>query len=209
MQPPIVKAMRNLGHVVFETGNYNLNLFGIRDARDPDTYNDLLGCVCKVNGHWRVFYWHGTTDPGARYLKKPMKGTTGTASLVPGQYRGVYVIGPLGQTDYNALVQHGGEVAVFRDSNLDMTHDFEDSTIERGYFGINIHAPVTNPYNRDVDRTNQPGDGASAGCQVHATTSGFLEMMELCKRQIHEGHGTKFSYTLMLLEDVMAEFARA
>ena len=202
MLPPILTAMQQLGHTVFLNGDYNLNLFGIRDPRNADTYNDLIGCACKINGQWGVLYWHATTDPGGRYMTNPLAGTKGTASLVPGQYRGVWVIGPHGKSGYNALIQRGGQVDVYRDANLDLTHNYEDSTIERGYFGINIHAPISTPYSVSVDYTDKPVRSASAGCQVHATTQGFLDMMELCKRQVEHGHGDTFSYTLMLLEDV-------
>ena len=195
--PPILARMERLGFDVFTSGEYNLNLFGIRDARHADTYNDLIGCAYIADGTWRVEWWPATTDPGARYLKEPMKGTSGAASLVPGQYRGVWTIGPHGQSGYEALIQRGGTVRVFRDSNRDTIHDHAEESIQDGWFGINIHAPQLDPYDRIVDYSERTVGGWSAGCQVHATTLGFRRMMWLCYKQVEHGNGDRFSYTLM------------
>ena len=195
--PPILERMQRLGFVVFTSGDYNLNLFGIRDTRNPDTYNDWIGCAYLERGTWRAEWWPATTDPGGRYLQKPMKGTTGTASLVPGQYRRAWTIGPHGQTGYEALVQRGASVQVFRDSNRDAIHDHQPETIEDGWFGINIHAPQLDPYDRSVDLTNKTIGGWSAGCQVHATTAGFLRMMTLCRLQVRHRGDPWFTYTLL------------
>ena len=74
--------------------------------------------------------------------------------------------------------------------------DFNPDTLETGYFGINIHASSTRPY-EDEKETTRVGNW-SEGCQVHATSAGFRAMMDLCHKQI-EAHPTwtRFTYTLL------------
>ena len=198
MLPPILAQMALLGHEVFTNGDYNLNLFGIRS---PDIlsgeYNDLLGCAYKESGQWNVRYWLATTDPGLYYRESPLN-VNGTAILVPGQYKGVYSV-DLHAGKYLALCQRNGPVTVWRDDNKDdvLDHNVDE---ESGYFGINIHASSSTPYDQTRDRDADSDVGKwSAGCQVHATTTGFREMMGLVNKQLeaHPGWDKTFTYTLL------------
>lgn len=196
--PPVLAHLKSLGHAVFLNGDYNLNLFGIRSPDDESgVYNDLLGCAYKVDGQWHVRYWAATCDPGVYYRENPAN-VAGTAILVPGQYRNVYKINKH-RGKYDALCQINGKVTVWRDDNKDDTLDHEDGSEASGYYGINIHASSSDPYNenRDRDADTAQVNRWSAGCQVHATTTGFREMMDLCNKQIkHRGWKT-FTYTLV------------
>jgi len=200
MLPPVLQHMQSLGYAVF-TGDYNLNLFGIRaTSRSADSYDDFIGCAYQVGGLWQVEYWPATTDPGAYYLSTASEGfkVDGTAILVPGQYRGAYEVGPHGSTRYMALVQSGAPVKVYRDGNRDLVLDTDcSSEIEAGWLGINIHASSMQPYDEVKDKSNYSVGKWSGGCQVHATTTGFIRMMYLAQKQIEVTGYTTFSYTLL------------
>ena len=105
----------------------------------------------------------------------------GTAIMKEGQYRGAYKIGKH-RGKYDALVQTGGRVTVWRDNNRDSTLDMADPS--EGYFGINIHK--AGAFSANVDKW-------SAGCQVFANTDDFNEFMSICRKQ----PWPKFSYTLI------------
>lgn len=198
MLPPVLERIQSLGLKVFTNGDYNLNLFGIRSPdRVSGTYDDLLGCAYKVDGQWNVRYWAATTDPSLYYRESPLN-VKGTAILVPGQYVGVYTI-DMHAGKYLALCERAGPVTVWRDNDLDRVLD-EDVETESGYFGINIHASSSTPYDQTRDRDEDSDVGVwSAGCQVHATTTGFREMMDLVNKQIetHPSWEKAFTYTLL------------
>jgi hypothetical protein len=196
--PPVLERIQSLGFKVFTNGDYNLNLFGIRSPdRVSGTYDDLLGCAYKVDGQWVVRYWAATTDPSLYYRENPLN-VKGTAILVPGQYSGVYTI-DMHAGKYLALCQRNGPVTVWRDNDLDRVLD-EDLETDTGFFGINIHASSSTPYDQTRDRDEDSDIGRfSAGCQVHATTTGFREMMDLVNKQIeaHPSWEKAFTYTLL------------
>ena len=176
---------------VFENSAYNLNLFGIRSLdKSHETFNDLLGCAYKEsdNAEWRVAYWPATTDPGLYWLQNPMN-IDGTSALVADkQYRGAYKLGKH-QGKYEALVQSGAPVAVFRDNDRSKSHNYDPSTIVEGYFGINIHK---------AGKVSTQIGKWSAGCQVHSTESGFNDMMGLVKKQFeHHPSWSTVTYTLL------------
>ena len=193
MLPPVLQRIDTLGHEIFTGENYDLNLFGIRSAQiKSGDFDDWIGCAYRVRGEWRIHYWAATTDPGTYYLESPLN-VKGTAILVPGQYRGVYGIGT--HKSYEALTQQNGRVEVFRDRNRDRILDRDPDHVEEGYFGINIHASSSSPYedNKESVEVNR----WSAGCQVHATSEGFRDMMALAKLQIAETGVDTFTYTLI------------
>ena len=188
MLPPILEKVKSLGYAVFERGDYNLNIFGIRSKNHrANKFDDFLGCAFKIDGLWRVEYWEATTDPGRYWLQNPGR-VAGTAILVPGQYRGVYKIG--NHKTYEALVQTGGKVRVYRDANRDGNLDMDSSTIESGYFGINIHRSSSRGSSSNVEKW-------SAGCQVHKSIHSFNRMMQLAHKQVESGQGRSFTYTLL------------
>ena len=196
MLPPVLAHIQSLGHEVFTSGDYNLNLFGIRSSDySSGEFNDLMGCAYKADGQWIVAYWVATTDPGTYYRENPMN-VNGTAILVPGQYRSAWKIGKH-RGSYDALVQIA-PVKVYRDNNLDSILDHVGE--EAGLYGINLHASSSQPYDEGRDRdASEEVSRWSAGCQVHATVTGFREMMKLANKQIaeHPTWAQKFTYTLV------------
>lgn len=198
MLPPLLEYVKSLGHAVFTNGLYNLNIIGIR-KRDgtPDAFDDMMAVVYKDEEGWVQRMWPITTDPGLYYLMNEDKqlNPAGTAILKAGQYRGAYKIGPHGRTKYEALVQYGGKVTVWRDNDHDAELDYGVDPAT-GWFGINIHASSMSPYQGD-STTSKVGPW-SGGCQVFQNESDFREFMELCKAQIKEHPTwTKFTYTLV------------
>jgi len=186
--PAVLEHLKSLGHKVVWQGDYHLNLFGIRNPNaKANSFDDILGVAYTVNGMWRVHYWPGTTDPGTYWLENPMN-VDGTAILVEGQYLDTWVIGLHGS--YEALSQEAGVVQVYRDSNKDDILDLDPSTVQEGWFGINIHRSSTSGESTEVNKW-------SAGCQVHARIAGFDEMMCLAHKQVDVLGIDTFTFTLM------------
>ena len=191
MLPLILEHLENLGHEVFDGGDFDLNLFGIRCGLNTNAFDDLLGCAYKEDGAWKVEYWPATTDPGYYHLENPQN-IEGTAILVPGQYRGIWAL-DLHRKKYRALCQRNGPVKVYRDANRDTVLDLNSNTISEGFFGINIHKAGTS--SKRVDRW-------SAGCQVLAKEDDFERLLKLCLTQVAIHGWEKFTYTLITTDDL-------
>jgi hypothetical protein len=176
-------AMGKKKHIFFDSRlSYNLNIIGVR-KKNVIYRND--------DKEWEVLSAAATTDPGSTTLFKPLN-RKGTAILVPGQYRGSHKI-DLHAGKYAALRQTGAKVKVWRDDDKDSILDMDDSKIEEGYFGINIH------------RASRRGETAlvnsySAGCQVFQAIADFREFMELCETGALK-FTNNFTYTLLEEED--------
>lgn len=185
MTPYLLDLVAEKGYAVFKKGKYNLNIIGLRTSgSDANTFNDRLCVVYKDDKGWVTRTWEGTTDPGLYWREHPMN-VNGTAILCEGQYRGAYKIGKH-RGKYDALVQTGGRVTVWRDNNKDEKLDMESP--QDGYFGINLHKAGTN--STSVDKW-------SAGCQVWANEDDFEEFMKICKKQVETNGWKTFTYTLI------------
>jgi len=176
------------GYVFFEGRKpYDVNIIGVRsDEARANKFDDSLYVIYKNTlKDWEVRLYKITTDPGTYYLKNPMK-VTGTAIVVPGQYRSAYKRGT--HYTYEALVQRGkNPIKIYRDSNKDEILDMDPDSVVEGYFGINIHKAGSD--SKIVDRW-------SAGCQVFKTSSDFKDFMKLVCRS-EKYWGKYFSYTLL------------
>lgn len=182
---------------------YKLNVIGIRKKIDTNFFDDELWVIYKdKDGKYVEHKFSITTDPGRTSVlsrggrsntmvhvgNNVLKSVpTGTAILVPGQYKDTYAI-DRHRNQYNALCQRLGKVCVYRDRNKDSKHDMDKSTIECGFFGINIH--------RSNTTKSILVDGWSAGCQVFSTKAQFDEFMKLCETH-RKHHGNEFTYTLL------------
>ena len=93
---------------------------------------------------------------------------------------------------YEALVQRGNEVCVWRDRNADNVHDYGQNE-ECGYFGINIHRASRIVASQSVDQY-------SAGCQVIQDPDEYYDFIQRCKLQIEHNCWEKFTYTLLMGE---------
>jgi hypothetical protein len=184
-------AMKAKGYAFFESGDYNLNIIGIRNSdtgsKVTNVFDDLLTVSYKIGDVWHFKKWAATTDPGTKGVKE-FHNAQGVARLVPGQYRGSHAIG-LHQGKYEALKQ-AKPVKVYRDANKDMTYDTK--LITEGIYGINIHKA-------GADSTYV--ENWSEGCQVFKKSADFDEFMALVKKAATL-HGNSFTYTLLESKDL-------
>ena len=186
MRPVLLDYVASLGHTVFENGQYNLNIIGIRNKNHkPNCFDDRICVVFKDENGWITRTWECSTEPGTYWLENPMN-SGGTAIMVPGQYRGVYKIDKH-RGLYDALCQRGGTVKCFRDKNKDDIIDAEPDSITEGMYGINIHK--SGVHSTQVNNW-------SAGCQVFSTESDFEEFMSICYAARNKW-GNSFTYTLI------------
>lgn len=198
--PEVIQRAKSLGLQTWTTP-WRLWLYGIRSPnRTADSYDDVLGVV-YVNDQeeWVHHVWPGTTDPGHKSLMlkaeslQAAKEKGGTAILVPGQYVDTWTLDKHGKYKYLALTQRGGRTRVYRDPSEDIKLDLDPATIDKGWFGINIHASVSKGTPINASRVGLQ----SAGCQVHARADGFRNMMALSHNQIQRTGHRRFSYTLL------------
>ena len=193
----IKKAMLSKGYVWFDDSSnkgFDVNIVGIRNSNTgkkvTNIFDDYLTLSYKENGEWKFHQWAITTDPGTKAIKE-FHNPKGVARLVPNQYRGSHVIG-LHQGKYEALKQ-AKPVKVYRDKNKDMV--FDETTIEEGIFGINIHRS-----NKLTESTFV--ENWSEGCQVFKRVKDFNEFMSIMKKS-KKIHGNSFSYTLLTSNDIV------
>jgi hypothetical protein len=183
-----------LGYAFFEKKDYNLNIFGVRNASGKaDKFDDNISIIYKIDNQWVIDVYPATTEPGINILKKPIvKG--GTAILVPGQYRSVYKIDIHGgKRKYKAVCQRLGKVKIWRDDNRNRVPDYS-GTIHEGMYGINIHRQWGS---NDREYTG----GVSAGCQVFQSSVDFYEFMETCQIAA-DIYSNSFTYTLLDERDI-------
>jgi len=197
-------VLKEKDYAFFDKGKYNVNIIGTRsNERVADNFDDSIAVIYKGRSdEWIVDTYQITTDPGAFYLTDKSKWFTefGVAVLVPGQYRGTYKVGPHGSTKYEALVQTGNTVKVYRDNNLDNIVDADPARVHEGWYGINIHASAMRPYTED--RSTSKVGPWSGGCQVFKNSTDFREFMQLIKTSA-KYHGSKFTYTLLEEDDLI------
>lgn len=190
MSQVILDRVAQVGGVVFDNGDYDLNLVGIRSkSTESNQFNDALYAIYKERGMWIARWWPITTDPGLYWLHNPGN-RLGTAAVVADrQYRRVWTIGKH-RNKYTALVQTG-EISVHRDNNLDAKVDYEPDNIQTGYFGINCHRATTGTGGSvNVDKW-------SAGCQVFSKPQDFSAFMAICEKQVSQRGWESFTYTLL------------
>lgn len=180
----LINQLESLDFKVFKRP-YELNIVGERkDSTVPNSFDDKIFVFWKNdNNKWEGKEYKSTTDPGTFWLKKPMN-VNGTAILKAGQYIDTYKTGL--HKGKPALVQNK-PVTVIRDYDRNAILDFNNGKEYTGNFGINIHR---------AGKASTQVDQWSAGCQVFANESDFLEFLELVNR--HKSlHGDKFTYTLI------------
>ena len=190
-------AVIGKGYDWFSNGDYNVNIVGVRNSdtkgKVTNIYDDHITLSYKINGNWQFHCWQATTDPGSYWIDNPMNSRGGTAILVPGQYKGVYKIDKH-NGKYEALCQRNGKVKVYRDGNKDDEYDYDEDSIQDGYFGINIHRSSAYKVSNYINKY-------SAGCQVFADPDDFDEFMDVCYK-VSDEWGNKFTYTLIESKDI-------
>ena len=178
----------------FYTRDLDINLFGIRDPSNIDTFNDVIGICYLENNIPVIKKYKASTDPGKYYLLNPLS-SKGTAILVPGQYINVFTIGKH-KGSYEALVQNR-PVKVYRDRNRDLKLDY--SNIESGMFGINLHR--TSSYGSVINVGKY-----SAGCQILNSPNDLTEVLKLCKISMRKYSFKAITYTLFTLDQLRKQY---
>ena len=193
----IEAAVKAKGYKWFENGDYNLNIVGVRNAETlnevTNKFDDNLTLSYKVDGEWNYHCFDATTDPGKHWVDNVLN-EAGVAILKENQYRGSHKIG-LHQGKYEALRQQK-PVQVYRDNNLDNCYDLDESTLQEGIFGINIHRAT-----KWEGKKSTQIDKWSAGCQVIAANDDFRLFMEICNKS-KDIWGNSFTYTLINSDDL-------
>lgn len=191
--PVMIAAYKKKGYAFFTNGDYNLNLFAIRNTSGShdNTFNDLIGILYKVSGEWKLMRYDATVDPGYHYLQNPMS-SKGCAIMTEGQHRGAFKLG-MHQGKYKALVQNKN-VKVYRDNNKDTKLDFVSP--ETGFFGINLHY-----YNSK--KTIETIGTSSAGCSVVYDPADLASILAICEIA-SKAWGNSFTYTIFLENEVFA-----
>ena len=176
--------------------DYNLNIWGFRsNSSDTKYYNDVFAIFWqRLSGTWDMELFTGTTKPSDVLLINPVN-PDGAAIVVPDQYRKLWSFGfHHNRRDHKALIQFS-PIKVYRDSDDDATLDEDDSTIQEGMFGINMH-------HGSLNGTDVIG-AYSAGCQVHEDINRYNNVfIPLIESSVKEGN-TTFSYTLCLEDDLL------
>ena len=191
-------AVKAKGYKWFETGDYNVNIVGIRNmktgTRVTNKFDDHITISYKDNDEWKFHCYECTTDPGDDWMDSPMN-SKGTAILVPGQYRGSHKL-RLHQGRYLALGQQK-PVKVYRDRDKDGHYDFDPETIDEGLFGINIHRAT-----KYAGKTSTYVDKWSAGCQVIASNDSWHAFLDICQTA-RDKWSNNFTYTLLTSDDIV------
>ena len=186
-RPKLLDVLEERGFAVFENGDYNLNIIGVRKRfGTPNKFDDTLVVIYKKWGMWQESRFAITTDPGLYWLKNPMR-VEGTAILVHDrQYRGAWRLAKH-RGVYTALCQRK-PVDVIRDPNKDGIPDMNQNNIHTGLYGINIHK---------AGKSSENVNKWSAGCQVFANLEDFNKFIDLCMLQKNMLKAESFTYTLL------------
>jgi hypothetical protein len=193
----IESTVKSKGYKWFENGDYNLNIVGVRNGETlnevTNKFDDCITLSYKKDGEWQFHCFEATTDPGKHWVDNVLN-EAGVAILKENQYRGSHKIG-LHQGKYEALRQQK-PVQVYRDNNLDNCYDLDESTLQEGIFGINIHRAT-----KWEGKKSTQIDKWSAGCQVIAANDDFRLFMEICNKS-KDIWGNSFTYTLINSDDL-------
>ena len=190
-------AVESKGYKWFESGNYNLNIVGVRNSEThgkvTNKFDDCITVSYNIDGEEKFHCFSATTDPGSHW-EKNLLNKDGVAILVPNQYRSSHEIRKH-QGKYEALCQKK-PVKVYRDNNKDSKYDMLEENIHEGIFGINIHKAGSR-----INGSTQI-DKWSAGCQVFSKESDFNQLMELAYKAKNL-YGNSFTYTLIESKDLV------
>tara|TARA_R100000353_G_scaffold95396_2_gene69874 strand:- start:87 stop:707 length:621 start_codon:yes stop_codon:yes gene_type:complete len=194
----IRRALERKGYKFFESGDFNVNIVGVRNSLTKDkvtnAFDDVMTLSYKKDGEWQYHEFDCTTDPGTHYMNSPIVESKGTAILKPGQYRGSHKIRKH-QGRYEALGQCR-PVTVYRDNNRDDVYNLNTENTDTGLFGINIHRAT-----KYAGKKSSQVDKWSAGCQVIAANDDWTKFMKIM-RKARDTWSNSFTYTLIESEDI-------
>lgn len=186
----VARAYLKMHWPMFTTGDYNLNIFGIRANESvSNAFNDCIGVLYKENNQWKCQKYEATTDPGLISRTNPVD-SRGCAILQDGYHRSVFRMG-YHQGKYPALVQVK-PLPLWRDNNRDNKLDHTGPTYNE-IVGINIHHASNTGKSKQVDNW-------SAGCQVIADIKDWNNFWNLIATS-SKRFGHVFSYALFTETD--------
>lgn len=184
-------AVTARGYRWFDTGEFNLNLIGIRSSDlQSNGFNDLICLAFMQGGQWILLQFDATTDPGTYYRENPAH-VDGTGFLIEGQHAGAFQIGE--HKGYEALIQ-ARQLPVYRDPDCDDQLEADVGNIKRGWYGCNLHRASSKRRSKQVDRW-------SAMCQVLADPLEFDLLMSVVRLSA-DRWGSRFTYTLLSERDL-------
>tara|TARA_R100000152_G_C6774527_1_gene202357 strand:+ start:652 stop:1269 length:618 start_codon:yes stop_codon:yes gene_type:complete len=197
----IAETMRQKDYKYFTTGDYNLNIIGIRNSatknKVTNRFDDKITLSYKENGEWKFHCFDCTTDPGTHWVENIMR-KEGVAILKPGQYRSSHKIRKH-QGRYEALGQQN-PVTVYRDNNRDDIYNLNSENTQTGLFGINIHRAT-----KYAGKKSSQVDKWSAGCQVIASNDDWKLFMKIC-RKARDTWSNNFTYTLLDSDEIVTSW---
>ena len=194
----IKRALERKGYKFFESGDYNVNIVGVRNSltknKVTNAFDDLMTLSYKIGGEWQYHEFDCTTDPGTHYMDSPILENKGCAILKPGQYPKSHKIRKH-QGRYEALGQQN-PVTVYRDNNRDDMYNLNQENTDTGLFGINIHRAT-----KYAGKKSSQVDKWSAGCQVIAANDDWTKFMKIM-RKARDTWNNNFTYTLLESDDI-------
>ena len=194
----IKRALESKGYKFFESGDYNVNIVGVRNSltrnKVTNAFDDLITLCYKIGGEWQYHEFDCTTDPGTHYMDSPILKNTGCAILKPGQYPKSHKIRKHAGR-YEALGQQN-LVTVYRDNNRDDMYNLNSENTDTGLFGINIHRAT-----KYAGTKSSQVDRWSAGCQVIAANDDWTKFMKIM-RKARDAWSNNFTYTLSESDDI-------
>ena len=193
----IKEALSRKGYKYFESGEYNVNIVGVRNSdtanKVTNAFDDTITVSYKVDGVWQYHEFPCTTDPGTHWVENVMN-PDGVAILKPGQYSKSHKIRKH-QGRYEALGQQN-PVAVYRDNNRDDIYNLNQENDQIGLFGINIHRAT-----KYEGKMSTKIGKWSAGCQVIAANDDWTQFMKIM-RKARKAWNNNFTYTLIESKDI-------
>jgi|TARA_R110000824_G_scaffold183471_3_gene364499 hypothetical protein len=191
----IKEALSSKGYKYFESGEYNVNIVGVRNSdtanKVTNAFDDTITVSYKVDGDWQYHEFSCTTDPGTHWVENIMN-KKGVAILKPDQYRSSHKIRKH-RGQYDALGQQN-PVTVYRDNNKDGNYDLVKT--DTGLFGINIHRA-----SKYAGKTSTRVNKWSAGCQVIASNDDWTKFMSIMRKS-RSTWSNNFTYTLIESKDI-------
>lgn len=193
-KPEILNKIEQMGYVIFDDGDYDLNIIAVRNLdNNANQYDDKLHVCYLLKGSWREHVFQVSTDPGRYWLEKEDYKACAIYKH-PQQARGAYKIGKH-RGEYEALVQVQ-PVQYWRDGNKDDKADYggngeHDGKVYKAKIGLNIHRSTTLEIgSHEINRW-------SAGCIVFSRPKEFETFMDLCKSQIKSLSYHTFTFTII------------
>ena len=192
------KLVESKGYTYFDSGEYNLNFVWIRKDMIADNhFTDDLHIGYKVKGVEQVTSVKCTTVPGLKKsLLNPVtvEGITGTAIIVPEQYRGTWEFRDTTSEFSNyPYFRQIKPVDYWRDGNRDTILDKVNEQDDR-IFGTHWHKMSNVGDKRRVEDFEV--NNFSLGC-MGCPVSEWDKVITLTRLAIKAGQSTKFTGTII------------